>query len=195
MWSLAGKRITILWRRYEAFGGWLGHLFTFRPGALGDKRDEAGRPWFLLMWTVVLGIVAVSGAVTAADHQYSFSARVLGVVISLSAVFAVLGVALGVRAGYVLYVPDSEAPTTSSSTGSVAFVIRRGASARSRCRGRAHSGSRLLGPEAAVPRTSGHAGPVPRRGSPHQRCGNSHIPRRAVGPSASRSAVFGVCAP
>lgn len=113
----AGKRIAIVWRRYEAFGGWLGHLSTFRPGALGDNRDEAGRPWFLFVWMGSLGVVAVAGALIAANlgatHSYSFSQRVFGLVISLSAVLAVLGMGLSVRAGCVPFVPDSEAPATS----------------------------------------------------------------------------------
>ena len=115
----AGKRLTILWWRYEAFGGWLGHLGSLRVGAFGDYRNRAGGPWFLLMWMGPLGVVAVAGALIAANlgatHPYSFSQRVFGLVISLSAALAVLGVGLGVRAGYVPYVPDSEAPTTSAS--------------------------------------------------------------------------------
>jgi hypothetical protein len=158
----AGKKVEILWRRYEAFGGWLGHLSNFRPGALGDSRDEAGRPWFLFLWMGWLGVVAVAGALIAANlgttHPYTFSGRVFGLVISLSAVLAVLGMGLGARAGYVPYVPDSEAPSTSASAGN---AHRRFDAVPVRVTGvvDAHSGSKYWGRKQRYRERPGTLGP------------------------------------
>jgi len=145
---LARKELTTLWRRYEALGGWLAHLSNFTPGAFDLDHDQAVRPRWVFVWIGLLVVIAVAGGLIAADlevaHPMTGSQQEAGLGISLAASLTALGMALGLRAGYVPYVPQ---PTTRATSVSPEDTARRFAAVEVRVTGilDAHRGRRYYG--------------------------------------------------
>lgn len=120
MARFARAELTTLWRRFEALGGWLAHLSNFRP-AIGDLgHDEAVKPTWVFLWMGLWVLIAAGfgiGSIKLAVSPPSVpSGPVFGMVAcSLVALIVAIGMALGLRADYVPYVPLAAIPTDSTS--------------------------------------------------------------------------------
>jgi hypothetical protein len=133
----AGDALVVLWRRFQAFGGWVAHLLNTSP-RLDPFHDEAVRPKWVFLWLAFLALVATLGL----DFLQSW--RIASLVASCLAWVVALAIVLGLKAGYVPCVSTRADETKTTATEELARPLR---SLAVRVTGvvDAHSGARYQG--------------------------------------------------